>query len=162
MRISTLLGTGAAVTTAAVSGSVATAPAVQSDWYAQLAKPSYQPPRQAFPIVWPALYADIAVVSAATIDELTDKGQVAQRRSYVAALLLNMVLNAGWSWIFFNRHRLGLATVLSAALAGSSVDLARRSVAVRGVRALPIVLYPLWVGFATVLCGNIAALNRRR
>ncbi|WP_046300741.1 TspO/MBR family protein [Mycobacterium sp. UM_Kg27] len=162
MRISTLLGTGAAVTAASVTRSIATAPAVQSDWYAELAKPAYQPPRQAFPIVWPPLYADIAAVSAATIDELNDRGKVAQRRSYVAALVLNLVLNAGWSWLFFNRRRLGPATAVSAALAASSADLARRAVAVRGVRAVPLVLYPLWVTFATVLSGHIAVLNRRR
>lgn len=120
MRISTLLGTGAAVTAAAVTGSIATTPAVQSDWYEDLAKPAYQPPRQAFPIVWPALYADIAAVSADTVDELTERGDVAQRRSYIAALLLNLVLNAGWSWLFFNRRRLGPATAVSVALATSS------------------------------------------
>jgi tryptophan-rich sensory protein len=162
VRISTLLGTGAAVTAAAVTGSIATTPAVQSDWYEDLAKPAYQPPRQAFPIVWPALYADIAAVSADTIDELAERGDVAQRRSYIAALLLNLVLNAGWSWLFFNRRRLGPATAVSVALATSSADLARRAVAVRGARALPLVLYPLWVSFATVLCGHIAVLNRRR
>ncbi|WP_067967416.1 TspO/MBR family protein [Mycolicibacter icosiumassiliensis] len=162
MRISTLLGTGAAVTAAAITGSIATTPAVQSDWYEGLSKPAYQPPRQVFPIVWPALYADIAAVSASTIDELNARGEVAKRRSYVAALVVNLVLNAGWSWLFFNRRRLGQSTLVSVALATSSADLARRAVAVRGARAVPLVLYPLWCTFATVLCGHVAVLNRRR
>jgi tryptophan-rich sensory protein len=40
--------------------------------------------------------------------------------------------------------------------------LARRSIEVRGARAVPLVLYPLWCAFATVLSGHIWLLNRRR
>jgi benzodiazapine receptor len=51
---------------------------------------------QAFPIVWPMLYADIAAVSAATLDHLHDEdGEHA--RTYAALLAANLVLNAGVS-----------------------------------------------------------------
>ncbi|MEB3022819.1 TspO/MBR family protein [[Mycobacterium] crassicus] len=162
MRLATLLGTGAAVAVTAVTGAVATTPEVESDWYEQLRKPPYQPPRQVFPVVWPALYADVAVVSASTIDRLNAQGEHKKRAAYQAALLINLALNAGWSWLFFNRRRFGSSTLLSAALTASSADLTRRAVAAQGGRALPLVLYPLWCAFATVLCGHIAILNRRR
>ncbi len=162
MRISTLLGTGAAVAATVVTGSIAATPAIQSGWYEKLSKPSYLPSPQVVPIVWSAIYADIAAVSASTIDQLNARGEVAKRRSYVAALLVNLVLNAGWSWLFFNRRLLGPSTLVSVALATSSADLARRAVAVRGARAVSLVLYPLWCTFATVLCGHVAVLNRRR
>ena len=71
MRPATLAKTGAAALTTAVVGGLASRPA-QSAWYASLRKPSFQPPRQAFPIVWPILYADIAAVSANAIDSLTE------------------------------------------------------------------------------------------
>lgn len=161
MRISTLAATAVAVTTAALAGARATAPEVQSPWYEQLQKPAYQPPRQVFPVVWPALYADIAVVSASTIDRLNSTGQDRERRAYQAAMIGNLALNASWSWLFFNRRRFGAATVLSAVLAASSADLARRAIAARGAPALPLVLYPLWCTFATVLCGHISVLNSR-
>lgn len=162
MRAFTLLITGAAVTATAVTGALATTPQVKSGWYEQLAKPAYQPPRQVFPVVWPALYADIAVVSAATIDELNAQGENGRSRAYQGALAINLVLNAAWSWLFFNRRRFGASTLLSAALTASSADLARRALAVRGARALPLMLYPLWCTFATVLSGHISVLNRRR
>lgn len=162
MRISTLLGTGAAVAATVVTGSIAATPAIQSGWYEQLSKPSYLPSPQVVPIVWSAIYADIAAVSASTIDQLNARGERAKRRAYVAALVVNLVLNAGWSWLFFNRRLLGPSTLVSVALATSSADLARRAVAVRGARAVPLVLYPLWCTFATVFCGHIALLNRRR
>jgi tryptophan-rich sensory protein len=112
-------------------------------------------------VVWPALYADIAAVSASTIDQLNMRGAVSRRRAYQVALVINLILNAGWSWVFFNQRRFGSSALVSAALTASSADLARRAIAVRGARALPLVLYPLWCAFATVLSGHIAVLNRR-
>jgi translocator protein len=162
MRPKTLAITaGAAFATAAVGG-LATGPAVESDWYEQLRKPSFQPPRQAFPIVWPLLYADIAVVSASTVDELKDRGETDEARTYSRLLALNLLLNAGWSWLFFNRRWLGASAVGAAALTASSADLARRSVAVRGAPAGPLALYPLWCAFATALSTRIWWLNRAR
>ncbi len=161
MRITTLLVTGLAAIATAAAGGAATTPAVRSSWYAQLRKPAYQPPRQVFPVVWPALYADIAVVSAATIDELGATGRAIERNAYRNGLALNLVLNAAWSWLFFNRRRFGTATVVSAALTVSSADLTRRAVDALGGRAAPLALYPLWCAFATVLCGHIRQLNRR-
>src|SRR4051794_21362519 len=53
----------ATATVAAVAlGSLATAPA--SAWYRSLELPDWQPPPVAFPVVWTALYADIAASSA--------------------------------------------------------------------------------------------------
>ena len=69
MQLRTLSLNALAVAATGVLGGLASRPA-QSAWYASLKKPSYQPPRQAFPIVWPILYADIAAVSASTIDDL--------------------------------------------------------------------------------------------
>jgi tryptophan-rich sensory protein len=156
----TLIPTALAVTATAVTGGLASRPA-QSPWYAALKKPPYQPPRQAFPIVWPVLYADIAVVSAATLDDLAERGDDRERRSYIAALIVNLVLNASWSWLFFAKRRLGTSAIAAGVLAVSSADLTRRSIAVRGVRAAPLALYSLWTGFATVLASHIWFLNNR-
>jgi translocator protein len=160
MALRTLLPTTAAVAATAVVGGLASRPA-QSVWYEKLRKPPYQPPRQAFPIVWPALYADIAVTSAATLDELEARGATGQRRAYQAALVTNLTLNAAWSWIFFSRRKLGTAAIAAAALTASSADLTRRSVRVKGAKAAPLGLYPAWCAFATALSTHIWALNRR-
>ena len=79
-----------------------------------------------------------------------------------AALAVNLVLNGSWSWLFFNRHYLATSAAVAGALAVSSADLTRRAVAVRGVGAAPLALYPLWCSFATVLSTHIWLLNRRR
>jgi translocator protein len=155
----TLVPAAAAVTATAVVGGLASRPAASS-WYQSLRKPSYQPPQQAFPIVWPALYADIAVVSANTLDEMERTGQQLERRRYVAALAGNLVLNASWSWLFFDRRLLGTSAVAAAVLTASSADLARRAVNVQGTRAAPLLLYPAWCAFATMLSSHVWFLNR--
>jgi len=160
MQLRTIVPTALAVTTTAVLGGLASRPA-QSAWYQNLKKPPYQPPRQAFPIVWPVLYADIAATSAATLDELDRRGQSDAKRAYVAALVANLVLNGSWSWLFFNRGWLGTSAIAAGALTVSSADLTRRAIAVNGAKAAPLGLYPLWCAFATVLSTHIWALNRR-
>ncbi|MGD9622614.1 MAG: TspO/MBR family protein [Mycolicibacterium sp.] len=159
MRSTTLSKTaGAALATAALGG-LASRPA-QSHWYRRLRKPGFQPPRQVFPVVWPILYADIAVVSASVIDTFNDRGEAAEARSYTRALAVNLALNAGWSWVFFNRRRLGGSAVLAGALTASSADLARRAASANPTAGVALAPYALWCAFATVLSTRIWQLNR--
>jgi tryptophan-rich sensory protein len=158
MRAATLAKTAGAVFATAAVGGLASRPA-ESAWYAKLKKPSFQPPRQAFPIVWPILYADIAAVSAATLDQLDDTAPE-KARAYRVALAANLVLNGGWTWLFFNQHRLGASAVAAAALTASSADLTRRAVEARGPGAAVLAPYPLWCAFATALSTSIWQLNR--
>ena len=60
-----VLATGAAASASATLGALATDP--DSEWYARIEKPSWQPPPVAFPLVWTPLYADIAATSAAAL-----------------------------------------------------------------------------------------------
>lgn len=161
MRPRTLAATAAAVFVTAAVGGLASRPA-ESLWYQRLKKPSFQPPRQVFPVVWPILYADIAAVSASTIDGLQDRGQPEKAHGYAAALAANLVLNGSWSWLFFSRGWLGTSAIAAGVLTASSVDLTRRAVEATGTRAAPLGLYPLWCAFATVLSTRIWMLNRRR
>ena len=158
MHAKTLVTTVGAVIASATLGGLASRPA-ESAWYARLKKPSFQPPRQVFPIVWPILYADIAAVSASTLDHLRDQDRE-QARTYTALLAANLVLNAGWTWLFFTRRQLGMSAVAAAALTASSADLTRRAVAARGPSGVALGLYPAWCAFATVLSTRIWQLNR--
>jgi tryptophan-rich sensory protein len=159
MRPSTLAKTAAAAFVTAGLGGLASRPA-QSVWYAKLKKPSFQPPRQAFPIVWPILYADIAVVSASTLDHYSDHDEPEKAQAYTTALAVNLLLNGSWSWLFFNRRQLGLSAVVAGALAVSSADLTRRAIDARGPGGAVLAPYPLWCAFATLLSSRIWWLNR--
>ncbi|MEZ0350826.1 TspO/MBR family protein [Mycobacterium sp. pR1184] len=159
MKRSTLAVTSLAVAVAAGTGSIAS-PRRVPGWYTRLRKPAYQPPSAAFPIVWTALYADIATTSAMTVDKFRAAGQHDKARGYAAALTVNLLLNAGWSWLFFRFHKLGAAVLGAAALTVSSADLARRAAAADPRAGAALAPYPLWCAFATVLSTHIWRLNR--
>jgi tryptophan-rich sensory protein len=154
-----LAKTSAAVLVTAIAGGLASRPA-RSGWYERLQKPGFQPPRQVFSIVWPLLYTDIAVVSAAAIDELHNAGYPERAEAYEKALAVNLAMNGSWAWLFFSRHRLGASAVVAAALTVSSADLTRRAIEANHGAATPLALYPLWCAFGTVLSTRIWMLNQ--
>ena len=114
-----------------------------------------------FPVAWTTLYADIAVTSATAIDRLRATGRDNEARKYVVALAANLILNAGWSWLFFKYQKLGASAIGAAVLTASSADLARRTAAADPRAGAALVPYPLWCAFATVMSIHIRVLNRR-
>ena len=154
-----ILGTALATAAAAVVGSVASRQGVET-WYPTLRKPPYNPPNAVFPIAWTTLYADIAVTSAATIDRFRADGEGAKANAYIGALGANLVLNAGWSWVFFKMHKLGPSVIAAGALAASSADLARRAAVADPKFGAALAPYPLWCSFATLLSAGIWRRNR--
>mgnify|MGYP003111140320 CR=1 FL=1 len=165
MELMTVVWTAAATAATAAAGGVATDP--DSGWYRRLRKPRWQPPAIAFPVVWTALYADLAVSSAVALDsnDVPDipGGKTAQRqiRAYRGALAANLVLNAGWSWLFWRSRRPWLAAAECAVLTASSADLVRRTYKLNRGAGVALAPYALWCGFATVLSMAIAGLNPR-
>ncbi|MFC9358456.1 TspO/MBR family protein [Rhodococcus sp. NPDC057014] len=151
----------AAITAAtALVGSAASGRPTDSSWFARLRKPALQPPPVVFPIVWTALYTDIAVCSATTADRLADNVGPTARRNYLRALTANLVINASWSWVFFRAHRLAAAPLVAGLLAVSSADLVRRTAEVDRSVAAALLPYPVWCTFATVLSTEIWRRNR--
>jgi tryptophan-rich sensory protein len=87
-------------------------------------------------------------------------GRHDQARRYAVALSVNLLLNAGWSWLFFRYHKLGVSALGAAALTASSADLARRTAQAKPHAGLALSPYALWCAFATVLSTHIWRLNR--
>ncbi len=156
----TLAATSVAVAATAAVGSLASRD-VRSTWYARLRKPAFQPPGEVFPVVWTALYADIAVTSATAIDRLRDDGRGPEADALARALAVNLALNASWSWVFFAAHRLRSAVVVAGALAASSADLTRRVGRADRRAGAALAPYAVWCAFATVLSAAIWRRNRR-
>lgn len=143
----------AAVAATAVVGSRGTRP--DSSWFRSLDKPSWYPPKEAFPIAWTALYASIAWAGTRALSR-APHGEAA---AYAGALGTNLALNAAWPWSFFAAERTGrgLATIL--ALDVSNVCLVRRTARIDGRAAVALLPYVAWTGFATALTEEIWARN---
>lgn len=144
---------GAAAAAAAGIGGLATDPG--EDWYQRLDKPSWQPPSAVFAPVWGVLYAAQAVAAWLVWKRARDGGTSALRL-YGAQLLLNV----GWTLLFFGLHRLGWAVIEIAALwvaiVATMVAFRRHSPAAFWLMAP----YLAWVSFAGALSYTIWWRNR--
>jgi translocator protein len=148
----TRLAAAAGPLAAAVLGGLATDPG--SRWFRRLDKPSWYPPPQTFGLVWTALYAAMAWAAG---EVLTRAGE--GRRPFARALVLNLALNAGWSFLFFRAHRPWAAAAEAAVLTASTADLVRRAAPVSRPAAAVLVPYVAWTAFATALNTAIARRN---
>lgn len=126
-----------------------------SGWYADLVKPSWNPPGWLFGPVWTLLYTMMAVAAWLVWRK---GGWKAQKRS-LGLYLAQWALNALWTPLFFGLHRPGLAfaeiIALDVAVLGTLIAFGR----VRWAAGLLLVPYALWVAFATVLNFTIWQLN---
>ena len=129
---------------------------VRSSWYRSLTKPRWQPPGWVFGPAWSTLYALIAVVSARTLDRIDDP---AERNRYRIALAANLVLNIGWSWIFFRAHPATSGPRRDARPRGLDSRLIICSVRHDRAAAGMLAPYAGWVAFATALTAAIAQKN---
>lgn len=157
MLINKLIRTTAAVAASATLGSIASSE-TSSKWYRKLEKPPFQPPPAVFPVVWTALYGDIAASSAVVLDRTRNGSN--EGKGFRGALILNLLLNTAWTWVFFKAHRLGPAVAVAGALTTSTGDLARRAGKVERGAGWALVPYALWCAFATVLSAAIWRRNR--
>lgn len=139
-------------------------------WYKLQRKPRWQPPTWLFLVAWTGLYASIAGSSARVLTDIeentpspanqaAEEANQRERQKFLAALAINLGLNAGWSALFWKGQNNTVSTIEAAALAASSIDLARRAGKVNPKAGLALVPYAAWTSFATVLTGAIAKRN---
>ncbi|MFB9239419.1 TspO/MBR family protein [Plantactinospora siamensis] len=156
MRLTNTLGATLAVAATAAAGSAATAPA--SRWYRSLDKPRWQPPPAAFPAVWTPLYGLIALAGARALN----RTQGAERAGFAWTYGADLLLNAGWTALFFRARRPRLALAELAALNAANLALTTRAWRADRVAGAALLPYVAWTGFATALNAAIAARNPGR
>jgi benzodiazapine receptor len=126
-------------------------------WYPTLAKPAFTPPGWVFGPVWTVLYL-LMGTAAFLVWQKGGRSQVA--RISLGWFLVQLVLNALWTPVFFGLHRIGWALVVIVSLWTSLVATICSFFRVSLAAALLLVPYLLWVSFATVLNAAIWRLNR--
>lgn len=150
------LGFGAAVAGAAWIGSRYSPRDLRTRlWYGRLKKPPFNPPDSVFPIVWTLLYTLIAVSGWRVWQHRDSPERSAALRLWVSQL----ILNAGWSKLFFGKHlpAWSLADVLS--LQAAVIRYIFEARKVDKAAAALFVPYAAWVGFAILLNEEIVRRN---
>lgn len=119
------------------------------EWYAALAKPSFNPPNWVFGPVWTLLYAMIGAAGARAFE----------RGSGGALWLAQMVLNFAWPVAFFNLQRPALALVIVLAMLAAIVAFIVTRWNADRISSLLFLPYAAWVAFASLLNASIVVLN---
>lgn len=127
------------------------------EWYDNLAKPSWNPPKWAFPVAWSVLFCMIAVSGWLVWRAAGFAGAAGPLAVYVAQL----GFNAWWSALFFGKRRIDLALVECAALWASIALNIVVFAPISPLAAWLLVPYFLWVSFATFLNWTLLRLNPR-
>jgi tryptophan-rich sensory protein len=122
------------------------------DWYAALAKPSFNPPAWVFAPAWTALYILIAIAGWRTWTR-------ARASLPMKLWWLQLALNFLWSPIFFSAHQIGAAFAIILALLVVIIGFIAASWRTDRIAALLFAPYAAWVAFAATLNGSILTLN---
>ena len=125
------------------------------NFYAELVRPDWAPPGAVFGPVWSALYTMMAV--AAWL--VWQRRELPLAKIGLAVFLVQLTLNALWSWLFFGWRQGALSfldiAVLWALIVVTLVCFWR----IRPVAGLLLVPYLVWVTFASALNFQIWQLN---
>lgn len=139
--------------TAAAVGSAASIQA--GPFYTQLMRPEWAPPSGLFGPVWTILYA-LMGISAWLVWRV---GGFRAARTALTLFLVQLAVNALWSWLFFGWQRGGLAfadiILLWALIVATLVSFWR----IRPLASALLIPYLLWVSFASALNYSVWKLN---
>ena len=130
-----------------VIGSLANVYINSDDWYANLVKSPLNPPSFVFGIVWPILYAIMALVSFKMANKISN------------LFIAQLIANAAWSWMFFYFHAPVMALVDISVLIYLNQKILK---ILRGESTVLFYLYLpylIWLSFAAFLNASIVFLN---
>ena len=134
-------------------GSLATNSEITT-WYAQLAKPAFNPPNWVFAPVWSLLYAMQGIAFYFVLNQPLHRKKLA-----ICLFILQLIANTGWSLIFFGAHAPAWALVDIIVLWALIVATIYKFWTIKPLSAGLLVPYLAWVTFATALNIGIIALN---
>ena len=124
-------------------------------FYTQLTQPSWAPPSSVFGPVWFVLYALMAI--AAWL--VWRSGGFRANRAALSLFLVQLALNALWSWLFFAWHYGAWAFADIVLLWGLIVVTLICFWRVRPLAGVLLIPYLLWVSFASALNYSVWQFN---
>jgi len=126
-------------------------------WYPTLVKPIFNPPNCVFAPVWTMLYIFMGIAAGLIWNEIDSK----QKEVKIALqyFILQLGLNALWSYLFFSLHNLLLASIEIGLLLLVIFECYKLFKPINPIAAKLFIPYIAWVSFATILTFSIYYLN---
>lgn len=139
------------------SSSIVTSSAIL-DWYPTLVKPSFNPPNWVFAPVWSLLYVMMGVAAGLVWDRIAYESEIVQKA--LLFFIIQLGLNALWSYLFFGLHNPMLAGIEIILLWLLIYETYIQFAKINKIAAYLLIPYLAWVSFAAVLNASIWWLNR--
>ena len=127
----------------------------ENGWYAELRKPSFQPPAWMFGVVWTILYTLLGLALAMVLREPPSH----RRRDALWLFGGQLALNFSWSPIFFGLQMIEIALVVLIAMLVLALAAARYFRGLQPVSGWLMLPYLLWLCLAVVLNYETGRLN---
>lgn len=125
-------------------------------WYSSLIRADLTPPGWLFSVAWSLWY----ILLGLALYLIIVSKKPAKEKTYPYILFVSqMVLNAGWTYLFFGAHLTGLALLALLVLIITSVWMARVFHGVNKWAAYCVIPYILWMLFAFYLNSYIVLMN---
>ncbi|WP_456312820.1 TspO/MBR family protein [Pseudomonas shirazensis] len=139
------------------SASIVTRPSVES-WYPTLIKPVFNPPNWIFMPMWTLLYILMAVAAGLVWDKLKEQNEEVKKA--LGFFLIQLTLNAIWSYLFFGLKNPMLALIEIALLWLMIYETYLKFIKINKTAGYLLIPYLAWVAFAAILNASIWWLNR--
>ena len=127
-------------------------------WYPTLIKPSFNPPNWLFAPVWTLLFIMMGIAAGMIWNQLENQKELVKKA--LLFFIVQLLLNALWSYLFFGLNNVLLALIeiiLLWLIIYETFLIFNKIDKKAGYLLIP---YLIWVAFATVLNGSIFYLNR--
>ena len=125
------------------------------NWYANINKPSWQPPGFIFGIIWP--YNFIVLGIAATI--IGQRASKPAAFTYIAFFALSVAAALTWAYLFYRPHNLTGAALALTATALLTIPMTYILFTISIPMAIAVMPYQVWVAIAATLNWSIRSLN---
>lgn len=127
-------------------------------WYPLIKKPFFNPPNWVFAPVWTLLFVLMGISGGLIWNQMATKMPLVKKG--MLFFIIQLALNALWSYIFFGLHNFLLAIVEIILLWLMIYETYFVFKQIDKKAAYLLIPYLIWVGFATILTGSIFWLNR--
>ena len=124
-------------------------------WYANINKPSWQPPGFVFGIIWP--YNFIVLGIAAVI--IAQRATTATSLTYILFFALSVAAALTWAYLFYRPHDLTGAAIALTATAVLTIPMTYILFTISIPMAIAVMPYQVWVAIAAALNWSIRGLN---
>jgi tryptophan-rich sensory protein len=124
-------------------------------WYANINKPSWQPPGFVFGIIWPYNFIVLGIASVIIGQRATTSTSL----TYILFFALSVAAALTWAYLFYRPHNLTGAAIALTLTALLTIPMTYILFTISTPMAIAVMPYQVWVAIAAALSWSIRSLN---